>query len=460
MWPVALTTPEPTGGRRIAVASLAAAVALVVLKLGTGLATASLALVSAGIESSGDVIAALLTLGAIRLAGRPADTDHNYGHRRAENIAALGEAGIVLVGGFIIAFEAVKHLIDGGKSANASWYVFVVIGVALSIDVTRIVISLRAARRWGSAAFRSNAFNFAGDTAGSVAVLLGLALVALGAPAGDPIAALVVAGVIFLAVARLTFENVRALMDYAPPASREAVAAAVASAEPHAELRRLRLRDVAGRIYADVTVGVPPASVAAVTHDIADRIEEAVQRAAPGSDVVVHAEPAMTGADLREQILATALADPAVRDAHDVAIYTDQADRCVVTLHIKLDADATLQSAHDAAERVERSIGRLNARVGAVHSHLEPIEAPIALRSGSVSDDELGRTVERLLGRQPIDVEARQTDAGPVALLTIATGADTDLRTAHTIASRLERDLRLERPDLADVVVHTEPTPS
>ena len=454
----AATGPDATTRQdRTAIASLAAAVALVLLKLGTGLATGSLALASAGVESSGDVIAALLTLGAIRLAGRPADSDHNYGHRRAENIAALGEAGIVLVGGCIIAFEAIKRLIAPGAPIDARWYVFAVIGIALSIDVTRIVISRRAARRYASAAFRSNAFNFAGDTAGSLAVLVGLILVSSGVEVGDAIAALVVAGLIFLAVGRLSFENVRALMDYAPPASRMAVAAVV-RAEPGAELRRLRLRDVAGRIYGDVTVGVPPASVASETHGIAERIEAAIAEIAPHSDVVVHAEPAMRGADLRERILATAVADPAVRDVHDVAIYTDRFGRCVVTLHVKLDPGTSLRSAHEAAERVEGAIRALDDRVIAVQTHLEPLEAPIPLTSSGRSDGGLSAVVRRLLGRPAIDVETRQTDAGPVALLTIGTDAGTDLTSAHALASQLEHDLRLERPDLVDVVVHTEPT--
>ena len=86
--------PSPTvaagaGQRRTALMSVFAAGALVVLKLGTGLLTGSLGLVSAGIESSGDVVAAVLTLFAVRLGGRPADTNHPYGHRRAENLAAL-----------------------------------------------------------------------------------------------------------------------------------------------------------------------------------------------------------------------------------------------------------------------------------------------------------------------------------------------------------------------------------
>src|SRR3954463_6549965 len=75
-------TAEAKGQSRTALVSIAAAAVLVVLKLGTGIVTGSLSLISAGIESSGDVIAAVLTFLAIRLGGRPADADHHYGHRR------------------------------------------------------------------------------------------------------------------------------------------------------------------------------------------------------------------------------------------------------------------------------------------------------------------------------------------------------------------------------------------
>src|SRR3954468_24137494 len=100
----------PTGQSRTALISVAAATVLVALKLGTGIATGSLGLISAGLESSGDVIAAILTVFAIRLAGRPADADHPYGHRRAENLGALGEAAILTGGGVFIVTEAVRRL--------------------------------------------------------------------------------------------------------------------------------------------------------------------------------------------------------------------------------------------------------------------------------------------------------------------------------------------------------------
>src|SRR6202049_3020929 len=96
--------------RRTTLLSIAAAALLVMLKLGVGLAAGSLGLISSGIESSGDVIAAVLTFFVVRLSGRPADPEHPYGHRRAENLGALGEAAILLAGAVFVAGGAIEHL--------------------------------------------------------------------------------------------------------------------------------------------------------------------------------------------------------------------------------------------------------------------------------------------------------------------------------------------------------------
>src|SRR5271170_2450506 len=125
-------SPTP---RRTTIASIVAAGVLVALKLGVGLAAGSLGLISAGIESSGDVIAATLTFFAVRLGGRPADPEHPYGHRRAENLGALGESAILLAGGLLVSVAAVRRLIDGGKAPSIHWYQFAVIGVALVLDL-------------------------------------------------------------------------------------------------------------------------------------------------------------------------------------------------------------------------------------------------------------------------------------------------------------------------------------
>src|SRR3954469_13738561 len=110
---------DAAGQRRTAITSILAATLLVLLKLVTGLLTGSLALVSAGIESSGDVIAAVVTFFAIRFGARRADSSHPYGHRRVENLSALAEAAILLAGGVFVVIEAVNRLAEGGAPVEA-----------------------------------------------------------------------------------------------------------------------------------------------------------------------------------------------------------------------------------------------------------------------------------------------------------------------------------------------------
>ena len=121
----AIAAPSEEGGSRTALVSIVAACVLVARKLGAGLATGSLALVSAGIESSGDVIAAVLTLIAVRFASRPADREHPYGHRRAENLAALGESVIIAAAATLVTSEAVRRLLEENPHVvSTSWWLW------------------------------------------------------------------------------------------------------------------------------------------------------------------------------------------------------------------------------------------------------------------------------------------------------------------------------------------------
>jgi len=280
----AIAAPSEEAGSRTALVSIVAACLLVALKLGTGLATGSLALVSAGIESSGDVIAALLTLVAVRFSSRPADLEHPYGHRRAQNLAALGESVIIAAAAALVTSEAIRRLGEENPPVvDTSWWLFAVIGAAIAIDVGRIVSSRRAARQFNSPAFRSNVVNFASDLAGSIAVLAGLALVGLGYDHGDALAALVVGLLIFGAVARLVLENARVLMDRTPEEARGAAREAIEALEPDVELRRLRLRESGGRYFADVVVAVMPGAAVAAGHAAADGVEAAIQSVLPAA---------------------------------------------------------------------------------------------------------------------------------------------------------------------------------
>lgn len=447
------------GQRRTTIVSILAAAFQMVLMLGAGLATGSLGLVSAGVESTGDVVAAVVTFFAVRLGARPADTSHPYGHRRAENLSALAEATILVGGGLFVAVEAIGRL-SGGDSLAAKWYVFVVIGVAIAINLSRALLLRTSARRYHSAALRSNSFHFAGDVAGSVAVLVGLILVRAGVPDGDPIAALIVAVIIFAAAGRLVLENAQVLMDTAPVGAQAIARDAIVALGPEIELERLRLRESAGRYFADVVVAVPPGRAVVEGHAAADEVEQAVEHALPNSDVVVHVEPRRRGLTLRDRVLAIALSEPAVSEAHDITIF-EHGDQVSVSLHLKLPADSSLQEAHDIAERVEAAIRALPTVSDAI-THLEPLERPIAADPTATHDDrETLEKIETFIREQTTrparDVRLLPTGAGIVLFITVPMGAAESLAHAHQVASELEEVLRQRLPQIADVVVHTEP---
>jgi cation diffusion facilitator family transporter len=444
--------------RRTTLASIAAAGLLVILKLGVGLITGSLALISAGIESSGDVLAAILTFFAVRLGRQPADPEHPYGHGRAENLGALGEAGILLAGGLVVAVEAIRHLISPSGTPDTHWYVFAVVAVALAVDLTRTVISLRTARRYGSPALRANGFHFAGDMAGSVAVLIGLLLVRAGFARGDASAALVIAAIILATAARLIAENANVLMDRTPAEAREAAERALARLEPDIELVRLRLRESAGRYFADVIAAVAPGAAVVEGHQAANLIEAAIETELPGSDVVVHVEPRRNGLDLRDRVLAITLAEPLVKEVHDITIFESDGSASV-SLHLKFPAELALREALAVTERIEQAI-RARPGVSEVQTHLEPMERPLSASPATTSTDldavrEIKRIVLERTGREPRGTKLLRTEAGRVIFLTLGVDAETSLVDAHQLGGELEEQLRLQVPDIADVVVHT-----
>jgi cation diffusion facilitator family transporter len=443
--------------RRTALVSVVAAVVLIAVKLATGLATGSLGLLSEAAHSGTDLIAALLTFFAVGVAVRPADSAHPYGHGKAEHLAALAEAAILVALSLVVAAEAVDRLAGGPAEVDATWWALVVIGVVMVIDASRALVSRRAARRFASAAFATNALHFASDLAGSTAVLVGLLVARAGYPEGDAVAALFVGVLVLAAAARLIRQNVDVLMDRVPSRAHEAARAAIEALEPEVQLRRLRMRRAAGHHFADVVIGVPPAGGVEQGHAAASAVEEAVTRAVPGADVVVHVEPRESEA-LRERAHAAALRAPSVREIHNIVVL-EVGDRRELSLHLKLPGSLTLDEAHEVATGVEREILAAVPEIDAVRTHLEPLAepAPARVMPSQPEAEDVRRIVREATGSNPRELRFVRTDVGLVAFLTLGMAPERALVDAHARASEIEEAIRRAHPGIAEVVVHTEP---
>jgi len=278
----------------------------------------------------------------VRVAVRPADRDHPYGHGKAEHLSALGESAILIAASFAIAIESIVRLTGHGGTVDVHWYTFVVLVVVIAIDGIRSIASHRGARRHESAALGANALHFTLDLIGSVAVLIGLVLVRSGYPDADSIAALLVAGLALFSAGRLMRRSVQVLMDTAPGGPVEKKARAAIEALPqNITLRRLRMREVGGRHFADVVVGVSGDANLAQGHAVASAIEAAIERELPGSDVIVHVEP--------DRGPSSGTTEPSVGTTEPSAA-TGRSPGAL--LEVRLAADATLADAEALAQCV------------------------------------------------------------------------------------------------------------
>jgi cation diffusion facilitator family transporter len=289
--------------KRATLVSLLAAISLASLKLVAGLATGSLGVLAEAAHSGLDLVATLLTFLAIRLAARPPDETHTYGHGKIENLAALAETLLLLLTCVWIVHEGVGRLVSGEAQVSLSFWAFAVLFLSMGVDFSRSRLLRRIARKYKSQAMEADALHFSADMLSSLVVMLGLAAVwcARFAEPGslphalliraDSLAALMVSGIVAALSLRLGGRAVNALLDASNSLYHKPIRAAVLAIPAVIEVRRLRLRDCGPVCFLDLTIVLPHIMTLHQAHDIVSQAEAAIRKIVPESDITIHYEP-------------------------------------------------------------------------------------------------------------------------------------------------------------------------
>ena len=213
--------------RRVALHSMLAAAAMTLLKLGAGLLSGSLGVLSDAAHSGLDMVGSMLTFISVQVSDRPADEDHTYGHGKFENFSSFGEVLLMAVSSGWIIWEAIQRMLHHGKELQGFVWSVAVVLCSIAVDFWRSRRLKAVADRTGSSALATDAFHFASDIWSSLAVLAGLGASWVGAHFGvaalryaDPLAAVVVSLLILRLTVRLGHEAVSVLLDEIPAETR------------------------------------------------------------------------------------------------------------------------------------------------------------------------------------------------------------------------------------------------
>jgi len=465
-----IPTEKETSRQKVRVAKISAlaALALVAAKAIIGWQTGSLGILSEAAHSTLDLIATLITLFAVRVADRPADLDHHYGHGKVENLSALVEVALLLATCLWIIHEGLERLVGKPVEIEPSWIAFAVMMGSIVVDVSRSRALAKTAKATGSQALEADALHFRVDVWSSCTVIGGLAAVWVGRRWGipllflaDAVAAILVAAIVLTVGGRLAKRAADALLDRAPLDLVDRIRTAVKSVPDVQGPVSLRARRVGPRIFVDAAVSIGRGASFEGAHAVMDQVEERIRDVAPDASVVVHAEPLRTEDESLGDAIRLVVSRHAA-GAHDIFIYDADGKPCV-DLHLEAPGDLTLTEAHTLTERIETDLRREVLRLGRIYIHVDPMREDRAVGVGV--DTHAGRVAERVrtlaLAIPGIhdckNITVRRVEGRTWITCECTMDGSLSLKEAHELGVELLRRARREIPGVERVSVHGEP---
>ena len=285
-------------GARIALFGMVINAALAAAKIVAGVLGNAYVLIADGIESTLDIAGSVVIWGGLKVAARPPDESHPYGHGKAEPIAAAIVAAGVIAAAIGLAVQSAREIVTPHHAPAPFTLVVLIVVVIVKELLYRSVI--RLGRNVESTAVQTDAWHHRSDALTSLAAFIGIAIALLGGPgweSADDWAALFACGLIAYNGFRLLWPALHEIMDTAPRGElSDGVRKAAADVAGVVEVEKCLMRKMGLHFYVDLHVGVDGSISVRDGHDIAHKVKHAIQAMDPRiADVLVHVEPASSG---------------------------------------------------------------------------------------------------------------------------------------------------------------------
>jgi cation diffusion facilitator family transporter len=453
----------------VALRSVLAAVLLTVTKAGIGVWTGSLGILAEAAHSGLDLIAAVITYGAVRISDKPADERHPYGHGKVENLSALAETSLLLITCVWIIYEAINRLFFKEVHIDANLWAFGVVALSIIVDINRSRALRRVAEKHDSQALEADALHFSTDIWSSAVVMVGLFLVKISEWVGgltalanaDAIAALGVALLVIYVSLQLGKRSVDVLLDSAPAGVADEISDQVGQIEGVSACQQVRVRRAGAGSFMDIFLEIDGDTSFERAHEITAKVEEVVHKLVPRADVVVHYEPTDVSPDLVAQVRSNAHELGA--SAHSIWAWPTAKGQHV-ELHLEVTRNASLEEAHDLATRLEAQVKEARPDICEVVAHVEPVgdakgsATPLGGEAHAEMEAKIVSLVDSLVGDGACHhVAIWQEDERWAASLHCSLSPQLSIQEAHDLSERMEMRLLDQIPLLTRVVIHIEP---
>ncbi len=448
--------------KRVALVSVFAAIFITGIKLIVGLETNSLGILSEAAHSGLDFIAALITYFAVKISGKPPDEKHHYGHGKVENVSAFLTTLLLFITCAWIMWEAVQRLVFRTPHVEVSVWGFVVIIIAIIVDISRSHALSRAAKKYHSQALEADALHFSSDIWTSLVVIVGLIFVSMGYPWVDAVAAIVVAFLVLFLSYRLGRRTIDALMDRVPDGGYENIQAIIRKVNGVETIENVRLRTSGGRLFVDTTVAIRRTKTFQETHFIMDNIEKSIHEVHPGADVVVHAEPFESADESIADKVRMIVIRKGLREPHNLEVHNNYG-RYHIDFDIEHQKGKSFVEAHDITSEIEKDIKGKLPSVEKVTVHMEEFETMEKKVKNQINTETkfhqeiCNFILDDVRIKKCVDINLLQIDNKYNLSLTCLIDKTTPLEIVHKIINEQEIKLSNRFKILGRITIHAEP---
>lgn len=272
---------------------------LMTSKFIVGFMIGSISVISEAIHSANDLLASFIALFAVKTSTKPPDKEHPYGHGKIENISGTIEALLIFLAAVLIIKEAIEKILHGGEMLDVGWGV-AIMGCSALLNLLVSNYLLKVGKETDSVALEADGMHLRTDVYTSLGVFIGLVLIKItGYKIIDPIAAILVAILIFKAAYELTRKAFIPLLDTALDEEKVKIVESILE-EYRSEFfsyHKLRTRKAGRESHIDLHMLVEPERSIREAHGLCDAIEGRIKEQIPYSTIMIHVEPAFKDFD-------------------------------------------------------------------------------------------------------------------------------------------------------------------
>ncbi|MDZ7838394.1 MAG: cation diffusion facilitator family transporter [Actinomycetota bacterium] len=448
--------------RKIAIFSLVVSIVLVIIKVLVAYFSNSLGVFSEALNNGLDLVTVFIAFIAIRMASKPPDADHTYGHGKYENFAAFAETTVISGLGVFIIYKSIQRLIYQNFVLSIGWPVFLVLGISVALNIVRVAVLAKAAKKFDSFTFRAEFLNYSGDIVSSLVVIAGLIFAGFGVYVADPIASIIVAVVVIVLSIRLSVSIVKNLLDYVPVQVTRKIEKTLTDMKDIDAINDLKVHEVGGIKFINLSLNLANNLYLTQAENIKDEVREKIRQQFPNSNIIVELKPKLADGNISDYIKQVALDQPEIKDVHNIFLYsvgryTD------ISVHVELANDMSLQQVEELTSQTEQKIREKVKDLRKIYIHSEDL-------SGYDSWEDVTLNSEKLI-QEIKDKVTPYIDPGTCHDFTVLRKGksyhvafhcrmDSKLKIeqAHRIITEAEYNLRTQIKQVDEVLIHAEPS--